>query len=204
MQSYSIVAKKCRLRLQSVLNLKLQLLTLFFALLVFADPGFGAEISAVNVKLLDNNIYVTTSVKPDSKFIDDIAGGLSKEIIFYIDLFRVWRIWPNEFVTGKKLIKNLKSDPIKRQYIAIRIEGHIYLERKFNDLASMVDWTMNIADIKLTNIRELEPGIYFVKVIVESRIRRLPPVIGHLLFFVPENEFSISNNSSTFQISIKK
>ncbi|MBI3593199.1 MAG: hypothetical protein HY099_06955 [Nitrospirae bacterium] len=62
---------------------------------------------------------------------------------------------------------------------------------------------MTISDMKLTNIRELETGTYFVKVTAESRMKKLPPVIGYLLFFVPEKEFSVSKNSQTFQINTK-
>ncbi|MBI5213201.1 MAG: DUF4390 domain-containing protein [Nitrospirae bacterium] len=97
----------------------------------------------------------------------------------------------------------LKSNPIKREYVASSIDGNVQLEKRFKDLESMIEWVMNIGDSKLTNTKELEPGSYFVKVSVESRIRKLPPVIGYLLFFVPEKELSISKNSPPFQINIK-
>jgi len=164
---------------------------------------FASEISAVNVKLLNNELLITTSVSPDPKFIESMNEGMSKEFVFYIDLFRVWKIWPDEFVIGKKLVKILKSDPIKREYVATSFEGNTYLEKRFKNVESMLGWAMNIAEIKLTNVRELETGTYFVKVTVESTIRRLPPVIGYLFFFVPEKEFSISKNSPTLQINTK-
>jgi hypothetical protein len=62
---------------------------------------------------------------------------------------------------------------------------------------------MIIIELKLTNIRELDPGEYFVKITVDSKIRKLPPVIGYILFFVSENEFSISKDSQRFQINKK-
>ncbi|WP_333654096.1 DUF4390 domain-containing protein [Dissulfurispira sp.] len=178
-------------------------LLLFIYLLLFTAQSLAIEISAVNVKMQNNDIYVTTSLKPDSKFMDDMNNGLSKEFTFYIDLFRVWSIWPDEFVTGRKLVKILKSNPIKREYIAASVDGNVQVEKRFKDLESMVEWAMNIIDIKLTNIKELEPGEYFVKITVDSRIRKLPPVIGYFLFFVPEKEFSISKDSQIFKINPK-
>ena len=77
------------------------------------------------------------------------------------------------------------------------------VEKRFKDLESMVEWAMNIIDIKLTNIKELEHGEYFVKITVDSRIRKLPPVIGYFLFFMPEKEFSISKDSQKFEINRK-
>lgn len=167
------------------------------------SSAFASEISAVNVKLLNNELLITTSVNSDPKFIESMNEGMSKEFVFYIDLFRVWKIWPDEFVIGKKLVKVLKSDPIKREYVATSIEGNTHLEKRFKDVESMVGWAMNITEIKLTNVRELEPGTYFVKVTVEATIRKLPPVIGYMLFFVPEKEFSIYKNSPTLQINTK-
>jgi len=169
----------------------------------FIVPSFAAEISAVNVKIHDNDIYVTASVNLSSKIMDDLQKGLSKEFVFFIDLFRVWRIWPNEFVTGKRLTKILTSNPIKLEYTAVRIEGNIHTKKRFRGLNFMVEWATNLQDLKLTNIKELESGTYFVRITAESRIRRLPPVIGFFLFFVPENEFSISRDSPTFEINHK-
>jgi hypothetical protein len=181
------------------------LVTLFLLITIHYSlfTAHAAEVSAVNVKIHDNDIYVTASVKLDSKIMNDLQEGLSKEFVFYIDLFRVWRIWPNEFVTGKRLTKILTSNPIKREYTAVSIEGNIHTERRFRGIDSMVEWATNLQDMKLANTRALENGTYFVRVTAESRIRRLPPVIGYLLFFVPEKEFSVSKDSLAFEINHK-
>jgi hypothetical protein len=194
------------IKIWNKLFLKKLLLYYSIALLLcccFAVPVHATEISAVNVKIHDNDIYVTASVKLDSKIMNDLQEGLSKEFAFYIDLFRVWRIWPNEFVTGKRLTKNLMSNPIKREYAAVLIEGNIHTERRFRGIDSMVEWATSLQDLKLVNIRALENGTYFVRVTAESRIRRLPPVIGLFLFFVPENEFNVSKDSPSFEINHK-
>ncbi len=184
-------------------SIKILSLLVLFELLVFVRTGTAAEISSVNFRLADNELYVATAVRLDQKIVDELGDGLTKEFIFYIDLFRVWNIWPDEFVLGQKIITTLKSNPIKREYIAARVTGNIYLKKRFNDLEAMVTWAMDLPEIKLTNVKALESGTYFIKVTAESRIRKLPPVIGYLLFFVPDKDFSISKNSQTFEINKK-
>lgn len=193
-------SRNTEIRTQIIKKIVCTLLSILY-LLFLATSSLAIEISVVNTKINNNDIYVTTSVKPDVKFIEDMNNGLSKELIFYIDLFRTWSIWPDEFVTGKKLIKILKSNPIKREFVAANIDGNTHIEKRFKDLESMLEWTMNIIDLKVTNIKELDPGDYFVRVTVDSRIRKLPPVIGYFLFFVPEKEFSISKDSQKFEIN---
>jgi hypothetical protein len=164
------------------------------------DPANSAEISTVNVKIYNNEIYVSTSLIPDKKFLDDLSSGMSKEITFFIDLFRVWKIWPNEFVSGVRITRILKSDTIKQEYIAKDISGNIHKEKRFRDLNSMVEWAINIKDLRFLNVKDFESGEYFVKVTIESSIRKLPPVIGYLLFFIPEKEFSVSKDSVPFRL----
>jgi len=184
-------------------SIKILSLLVLFELLAFVGTGTAADITEVSFKLANNELYASTVVRPDQKIMDELNDGLSKEFTFYIDLFRVWHLWPDEFVLGQKIITTLKSNPIKREYVATSITGNTSLEKRFNDLESMVTWAMTLSDIKLTNVKELETGTYFIKVTAESRIRKLPPVIGYLLFFVPDKDFSISKNSHTFKINKK-
>ncbi len=170
---------------------------LFF---VSAKPGFGADIRYVNATQVNSELYVTTFLQPDQKLIEDLNNGLSKEIVFYIDLFRHWKVWPDEFVLGKKIIRVLKTNPIKREYVGSSTEGNIQTIKRFKDLESMLTWAMNITDLKLVNTRALEPDRYYVKVTAESNLKKLPPVIGYLLFFVPGKEFNVSRDSVKFRI----
>src|SRR5271157_73147 len=188
-------SKKHRITILSLLMLT--------ELLVSVRTGSAVEIADISYRLSNNELYVSTSVRPDPKSMDDLNDGLSKEFTFYIDLFRVWDIWPDEFVLGTKIIAKLKSNPIKREYIATSVSGNIIREKRFNTPETMVIWATTLSDIKLTNIKELDAGNYFIKVTAESRIRKLPPVIGYLLFFVADKEFSISKNSHTFPINTK-
>jgi hypothetical protein len=131
---------------------------------------------------------------------EEIRLGTDKELKFYIDLFKAWKFWPDEFVLGKYFQKTMKSDPIKKEYAAASSDGSVIIHKRFNSLENMFEWTLSFKELKLSNIRELEPGQYFIRITVESKKRKLPPVIGYLLVFLPENEFRISKDSAFFSI----
>lgn len=175
---------------------------LFVSVFLLADLSLAAEISVVNTRLNNNELFIAATVRPDPKFTENMDEGMTKEFVFYIDLFRVWNVWPDEFVTGRKLVKILKSDPIKREHIATSVDGNVSIEKRFKDTEAMINWAMSIPELKFTNVKELEPGVYYVRITVESHVRKLPPVIGHLLFFVKEKD-SIFRNSATFQLNSK-
>lgn len=179
-------------------------LLFFCCLLFFPSITRSAEIIGPETKIINNEIYVTTGLILDEKQLQDLKNGIAKEITFYIDLFRVWNMWPDEFVLGKTIVKTLKADPVKKEYVAASSDGMTIVERRFNELDSLLKWSLNIRDLKLTNTRELEPDDYFVRITVESRLRRLPPVISYLFFFVPEKEFTKVKDSSRFSVGQEK
>jgi hypothetical protein len=156
----------------------------------------AAEINGPFVKIQDSDIYVTTGLTLDEKYFNEINNGATKEFRIYIDLFRVWELWPDEFVTSKYFIRTLKSDPVKMEYTSTSNDGVTLTQKRFKSLESMLKWTLSINDLRLANMRELEPGIYFIRVTAESRIRKLPPVIGYFMIFLPENEFKLKKDSS--------
>ncbi|MFH1014360.1 MAG: DUF4390 domain-containing protein, partial [Nitrospirota bacterium] len=176
----------------------------FCCLLFFPSITRSAEIIGPETKIINNEIYVTTGLILDEKQLQDLKNGIAKEITFYIDLFRVWNIWPDEFVLGETIVKTLKADPVKKEYVAASSDGMTIVERRFNEIDSLLRWSLNIRDLKLTNTRELEPDDYFVRITVESRLRRLPPVISYLFFFVPEKEFTKVKDSSRFSVGHEK
>jgi hypothetical protein len=94
----------------------------------------------------------------------------------------------------------LKSDPVKIEYIATSRDENTLVKKRFKSFQSMIQWALSISNLKLANIRDIEPGIYFVRVSAESKIRKLPPVIGYFMIFLPENEFKITKDSSFITI----
>ena len=165
----------------------------------------ASEIIGPEVKLQDSEIHVTTALSLDENHIRELRNGIKKEFRFYIDIFRTWKMWPDEFVVGKIFVRNLKCDPVKMEYIATSGDGSTLIEKRFKSFESMVRWAMSVNNLKLANTRELEPGVYFIRVTVESKIRKLPLVIRDF-FIIPisENEFKIKNDSLIFNVGTAK
>jgi len=179
-----------------------RLYTIFFLLIMLFTPALseGQVIAGPEVRLANNDIYVSFSLNLEDKNLEEIRQGIDKELKLYVDLFKVWKIWPDEFVLGKTYTRTLKADPIKKEYVATSLDGNTLIERRFKSFESMISWTLSVKDMKLTNTREIESGQYFVKITIESKIRKLPPVIGYLLIFISENEFKIVKDSGYFAI----
>ncbi len=178
-----------------ILSIVILIAALFCPLASESQTLSGPEVRKVN-----NDLFVSFSLTFDEKGLDAVRGGVDKELKFYVDLFRIWKIWPDEFVLGKAYVKTLRVDPIKKEFIATSSDGSLIIERRFKSFESMMEWAVVFRDLKLTNIRELEPGQYFVRITVESKVRKLPPVIGYLFIFVSENEFRIMKDSTVFTI----
>jgi hypothetical protein len=179
-----------------------RLYTIFFLIIMLFSPVLseGQVIAGPEVRLANNDIYVSFSLNLEDKNLEEIRQGIDKELKLYVDLFKVWKIWPDEFVLGKTYTRTLKADPIKKEYVATSLDGNTLIERRFKSFESMISWTLSVKDMKLTNTREIESGQYFVKITIESKIRKLPPVIGYLLIFISENEFKIVKDSGYFAI----
>jgi hypothetical protein len=178
--------------------------TLIFSLLTLIllshTSAAGAEINGPEVRVQDNEIHVTTSLALDDQIFQELRNGMTKEFRFYVDLFRPWKMLPDEFILGKSFTRTLKSDPVKKEYVALSGDGNILIQKRFKSLESMIQWALTINDMKLANVKELEPSVYYVRVTVESRIRQKPPVIGYFMIFLPENEFKITKASPLIPI----
>jgi hypothetical protein len=170
------------------------------ALLLLSAPLCATNVVGPDVVIHEDDITVSTGLILDEAKMAEIRSGISKEMIFYIDLFRVWKSWPDEFVLGKTVTKTLRCDPVKMEYIATSLAGTTLIEKRFNDCEPLIRWALSVKDFHLTKTSELEPSKYFIRVTVESRLRRLPPVISSLFFFVREKEFRLDMDSSLFDV----
>jgi hypothetical protein len=171
------------------------LITLLFPVLSEAQVITGPE-----VKIVNNDIYVSFTLNLEDKNLQEIKRGIDKELKLNVDLFRIWKVWPDEFVLGKMNIRTLKADPVKKEYVSTLLDGNTFIKKRFKSFESMTRGALSVNDMKLSNIREIDPGEYFVRVTIESRIRKLPPVIGYLFIFLKENEFKIVKDSGVFVI----
>jgi hypothetical protein len=190
------------------MNGVIKLLTLTFSLVTFLLCSYAwsgaTEIIGPEIKVQDDQIRVTTSLSLNEKSLQELRSGVTKELKFTVDLFRVWKMWPDEFVAGKFFVRTLKSDPVTLAYKATSSDGNTLVQKKFKAFESMIQWAMLINDVKLANVRELEQGSYFVRVTIESKIRKLPPVIGYFMIFLPESEFKIQKDSPFFSAGTRK
>ncbi len=177
-----------------------------FALTVLYMPALGcaSDITTLSFRQTNQDIIVNASLQLDEKTIDDLNTGLSKEIVFNIELFRYRKIWSNEFIAGKSFVRLLQSNPIKREYVGTSIDGKAKTVKRFKDINSMIAWGVNIEELTLTNITLEDDGDYFVKISAEARMQAIPAVIGYIFFFLPTKEFSVSRESSLFKASPSK
>lgn len=194
-----IFFRRCQARMS-----RIYITILLLAMLFPLHEALGQTVAGPDARLQSNDLHVTFSLNLNEKTTDALKNGMEKEIRFYVDLFRVWKIWPDEFVLGRSFKKTIKADPVKKEFIATSNDGSVMIEKRFRSFESMLDWVVSFRDLKLTNVKELEPGRYFVRVTVESKIRQLPPVIGYFLVFVSENEFRVVKDSPQFMIEGQK
>ncbi len=171
-----------------------------FALISSPTIALTAEILDPEVKIQDNNIIVSTGLTYLVEIETTIKSGIEKEIVFTVELFRTWRFWPDEFVVSKKIQRTIKYDNLRRRYLTSSYDGTMQIKKNFKYFSIMKAWVFMVNEINLANIRELEPGNYYIRVVVESKSRELPPVVGLLMLFIPEVEMSLAKESYPFNI----
>jgi hypothetical protein len=195
-------AKGCTRKLMKRIFFNACILLFFFSLCFLAGyrHAYAAEIRGPEIVLRNNSLFVSTALLLEDKYIQELKNGISKEFKFALDVFRVWKLWPDEFITGTLFVRTLKCDKVKMECTATSYDGNTFIEKRFKSRESMLTWAIRIDNIKLTDLRNLEPGVYYVRVTVDSAIRKLPPVIGYFMIFLPENEFTVKKNSSFFTV----
>ncbi|GAB4390903.1 MAG: hypothetical protein Kow0025_26100 [Thermodesulfovibrionales bacterium] len=165
-----------------------------------AKPQDPTRIVGPEVSIQGRDIVVSAALRLGADQRREVESGISKEITLFIDLFRVWDVWPDEFVLGRRLVQTLRCDPVKKEYIATSLEGSTIKEKRFRDCGELMEWALNVEGVRLANTSELEPSVYFVKVTAESHVKRLPPIIRSLFFFIREAEFKVTKESPPFGI----
>jgi hypothetical protein len=176
------------------------ILLLFLTLVSLPSTVLSAEILGPKIKIESNDIFVTTGLSYLGELNSALESGIEKEIIFTIELFRVWKLWPDEFVVSKRIRKTIKYDNLRSQYLTTTHDGAESVNKIFRDFSSMKSWIFWVNNINLANIRELVPGSYYLRVVAESKSIELPPVIGLLMLFIPEVEMSLAKESQRFII----
>lgn len=179
------------------------LLILCYTLTLSPAAAATPSIIGPDSRIIDNNIVVDLSIANVTELEKTILTGTEKNIIFTVELLRVWRFWPDEFIVSKRIEKKIRYDNLREQYWAFSYDGAVQTENKFKDYDSMKGWIFTVNTVNLANIRELEPGSYYIRVIVESKSPEQLPVIGFLMHFIPETEMSLAKESQPFTIKAR-
>lgn len=160
--------------------------------------AYAQEIKGPLLSFNDENIYVSFDLNLSPDKLESVSRGASKEIIFYIDLFRSWGMWPDEFIRGRRITRTLLSDSMKKEYVVNSHDGTAQTVKRFNNFQSMMKWALSFDDIPVGGVRNLEAGKYFIRVTAESRHKEIPSIISEIFFFLPSRDFRVSKDSQVF------
>lgn len=161
---------------------------------------FAIEDIDFSIKKNSNSLEVNAKIIPSKEFVEDFKSGMGKDIQILIELYRRWSIIPDEFIVGKKIQRTLIPDPIKEEYIVKNLEGQIFKEKRFKNSMDALVWGLNIESVEFDNIKIFDPGKYYIKVTVESNIKKLPLILEHFLFFIPKYEIKKVKESERFNL----
>ena len=177
---------------------------LFFSMI--SSPVSAATPSIIGpvIEIIDNNIFVSLSIDDTDELESVIASGIGKEIAFTVELLRVWNFWPDEFVVSKYIAKTVQYDNLREQYLISSNDGVENTKMKFENYSDVKNWLFFAANINLANIKELDPGRYYVRVVVESKSTEQLPFIGFLMHFIPEVEMSLAKESLPYGIEVRE
>lgn len=157
-------------------------------------------ITGPDMRIIDKNIIVDISIDNLQALDSIIHTGVEKQIEFTVELLRNWRYWPDEFVVSKKIRKTIQYDNLRGQYRAASDNGVTRIEKHFKDYSQMNTWIFMVDSVNLANIRELEPGSYYIRIIVESKSMKQLPLIGFFMHFIPEVEMTLAKESRPFVV----
>lgn len=181
------------------------------ALLIFPPAVKAAGIADFSVKIPhegtsphdsgpDGNgppdaLLVSASVDPGSPFIKELQDGVEKKLTFYVDVFRKWHSWPDEFVLGRKIEREMECDNVKGEYfLATRESGKTEKKIYANCRGVMAD-AFSLKEVRLSNLHELNKAKYIVRVTAESKANDIAPLLGQIFFFIQEYEFKARADS---------
>jgi hypothetical protein len=182
------------------------IIILTLCLLLAANPSSAAKPNIIGpvIELINSNIIVSLSIDDTEELESVIASGIAKEIIFTVELLRVWKFWPDEFVVSKRIEKTIQYDNLREQYMASSNDGVTRTEIKYDKYSIVKNWLFSAANINLANIKELDPGRYYVRVVVESKSLEQLPFIGFLMHFIPEVEMSLAKESLPYGLEVRE
>jgi hypothetical protein len=175
-------------------------LVIFLSLSLFLTGiSRAAEIIGPDVISSETEARVGLAVVIDDEFVQQIKKGFQKEFTIYVDLFRTWDVWPDEFIRGVKIIRTIKADTVKGEYKATSFDGATIIEKRFASFEQMMQWALIVRDAKIPMSDISDRESHFIRVTVESRKQNLPKMIGYILFFTDSKDFKVFKDSAPFK-----
>ncbi|KWT82932.1 hypothetical protein ASN18_2293 [Candidatus Magnetominusculus xianensis] len=174
---------------------KLQALILLIIMLFLPALNSAQEIAGVEHAVSGSNMTVSVTLSIDESQISLIREGLQKEFVFYIDIFRRWSLWPDEFVRGKRISRTIQANSVKGEYKVISSDETAVLEKRFMSFKSMLKWALMVNDVKIDMSGLEDDAPYFIRVTVESIKKKPPQVLGYVFFFVDDKDFKIKKDT---------
>ncbi len=169
---------------------------LFF---LFSSAAWAEEqkitINGPVIQTKEKSISVSFNIEVSPSYKEAIRSELKKEFNVFVDLFRYWNIWPDEFITGKKYIRTLSIDPIKKEYIGSSFDGEVFVYKRFKSFESMLKWVLDFKDAFTKDFQGLDPGSYYVKITIESKKTGIPSLITDIFFLLPVHEIKLEKRS---------
>lgn len=166
-------------------------------LFVFMPEAGATEIKGVTIAVKGDDIFISARLSLDKPLIKDLNAGIDKQLIFYVDLFRHWSSWPDEFIMGRKIERDIGCDNVKGEYMMLTRESGWAERSRYASCGELINNALGLKNIRLSNIKELTKGRYYVKITAESKLRNLPPLLGQMFFFIKDKEFSVHADSAT-------
>jgi len=159
----------------------------------------AAEINGPDVSCVEAEARVGLTVEVDDEFVQQIKKGFQKEFTIYVDLFRRWDVWPDEFIRGVKIIRTIKADTVKGEYKAASFDGATIIDKRFATFEQMMQWALTVKDVRIPMSDIVDRESHFIRVTVESRKQNLPRMIGYILFFTDSRDFKVFKDSAPFK-----
>jgi hypothetical protein len=205
MSGYGIIKINFQDNVKKYMRKLLLILSCAFFLLFLGSSSYALTPNITGyLQTVNNDIVVNIAVANATELEATIKSGIEKEIVFTMELIRVWKFWPDEFVVSKKIRKTIKYDNLRDQFWTSSFDGINRTNKKFKNYGQVRNWIFSVSEINIANIRELEPARYYIRVIVESRSIDRLPVMGLLTLLVPEVDMTIARESEPFPIGETK
>lgn len=144
-------------------------------------------------------IEVNFSLRLDNGQMQLIKMGVPKEYVFYVDLFREWDIWPDEFITGYKIVRRITADSVKGEFHVSAENEKAVVKKRFMSFESMMKWALTVQGLRFSLKGLSKSGKFFIRVKAESIKQKPPEMLRYFFFFMDQKDLDLKSDSPLFR-----